>query len=142
MCNPHLLTIHSPTHSLCVAPLTHYAQPHPPTHIGESCDEHTLSACGRHCGLLELLEAPNGVASRNDHHIGHVAAVRLLHLNGQLLNQYAMLDLQTDPVLEGEGEREGEGEGEGGRGGEDLLVDTGYHMQIISNSDTGQYLSQ
>ena len=44
-------------------------------YLCEACDEHTLPAVGGDCGLLQLLQAPYGAASGDDHQVGHVAAV-------------------------------------------------------------------
>lgn len=71
----------------------------PPTHISESSDEHALPGSGGHGDLLDFLEPPHGDSRQNSHTVGHVAAITLLHLDGELLHEDVGLDLQSDPVL-------------------------------------------
>ena len=87
------------------------------TYLGHSSEQDTLSAGGGDGHLFQLLEAPYGAAHLHFHQGGDVAAVRWLHLDGQLLDEDVTLHLQLNPVLGEEG-REGERKGgrEGGRG--------------------------
>ena len=69
-------------------------------YLSKPTNKDELSAGGWDGDLLQFLQTANSGSCQHSHQAGHVAAIRLLYLDGELLNEDVTLDFQTNPVLQ------------------------------------------